>query len=102
MSLRRIALCILIAATTAFGAGASQAASVAVEINAAPPPPRVVVVPPPRVGHVWVPGYWRWNGHRHIWVNGHWVRERRGWHWVPAQWVEAGPRWRFVPGHWER
>src|SRR5438046_1298201 len=49
MSLRRIALCILIAGTTAFGAGASQAASVAIEINAAPPPPRVSVLRPPRL-----------------------------------------------------
>jgi hypothetical protein len=102
MLLRRIALCILIAATAVFGASVSQAASVAIEINAAPPPPRVIVVPPPRVGYAWVPGYWRWNGHRHVWVNGHWVRERRGWHWVPAHWVEVGPRWRFVRGHWER
>jgi hypothetical protein len=102
MSLRRIALCILIAGMAGFGGSVSQAASVAVEINAAPPPPRVVVAPRPRGGYVWVPGYWRWNGHRHIWVKGHWVRERRGWHWVPAHWVEVGPRWRFVPGHWKR
>jgi hypothetical protein len=102
MSLRRIALCILIAAMAGFGGTVSQAASVAVEINTAPPPPRVIVAPAARRGHVWVPGYWRWNGHRHVWVKGHWVRERRGWHWVPAHWVEAGPRWRFVPGHWQR
>ena len=70
MSPRRIALCILIAGMAGFGGTASQAASVNVEINAAPPPPRVVVAPTARRGYVWVPGYWRWNGHRHIWVNG--------------------------------
>jgi hypothetical protein len=80
---------------------ASEAA-VVVDIGVAPPPPRVVVVPPPRVGYVWAPGYWRWNGYRHVWVQGHWVHERRGWRWVPDQWVAVGPRWHFVPGHWER
>ena len=41
-----------------------------VEVQIAPPPPRVEVVPAPRVGYVWAPGYWRWNGHRHVWING--------------------------------
>ncbi|HEV3239293.1 MAG TPA: YXWGXW repeat-containing protein [Casimicrobiaceae bacterium] len=100
MFMRRIVLLTAIA----LGAGLSPVgsdAAVAVDIEVAPPAPRVVVVPPPRVGYVWAPGYWRWNGHRHVWVEGRWVRERRGWHWVPDQWVAVGPRWHYAPGHWE-
>jgi hypothetical protein len=74
-----------------------------VEIQVAPPAPRVEVVPAPRVGYVWAPGYWRWNGRRHVWVNGVWVRERRGWRWEPDAWVQ-GPngRWHLVRGRWAR
>ena len=79
MKLRRAAMCLLVAGIAGLGGMASQAASVAVEIGVAPPPPRVVAVPPPRYGYVWVPGYWRWSGHRHVWVNGYWIRERHGW-----------------------
>jgi hypothetical protein len=77
------------------------AARTLVEIQVAPPAPRVEVVPPARVGYVWSPGYWRWNGHRHVWTRGVWVRERRGWHWEPQHWVQ-GPngRWHFVAGRW--
>lgn len=68
------------------------------------PPPALVVepVPPPRPLYVWVPGYWRWDGHRHVWVAGHWIPERGGWHYVAPHWEEAGARWHFRPGHWER
>lgn len=79
------------------------AARTFVEIQVAPPAPRVEVVPAPRVGYVWAPGYWRWNGRRHVWIRGSWVRERRGWHWERDAWVQ-GPngRWHLVRGHWER
>ena len=84
MSLRRIAVCLLIAGSTGLGMNPGVAA------------------PHPRGGYVWADGYWRWNGHRYFWVDGRWVRARHGWHWVPDHWVAAGPRWHFVPGHWER
>jgi hypothetical protein len=74
-----------------------------VEIQVAPPAPLVEVVPPPRVGYVWAPGYWRWNGHRHVWIRGSWVRERRGWHWERDVWVQSpNGRWHLVRGHWAR
>ena len=73
-----------------------------IDIAVRPPPPRVVVIPDPRVGYVWAPGYWRWNGRDHVWIDGRWLRERRGWHWTPARWEERGPRWHFEEGHWER
>ncbi len=78
---------------------ASQA-RVDVIVGVAPPAPRVEVVPAPRVGYVWSPGYWRWNGHHHYWVTGYWVPARPGWHWVPSHWAPYGPRWRYVPGYW--
>lgn len=35
--------------------------SVRVDPRPAPPSPR----------HVWMPGYWRWEGQGHVWVPGH-------------------------------
>jgi hypothetical protein len=79
------------------------AARAIIDIEIAPPAPRVEVAPPPRVGYVWTPGYWRWNGRRHVWINGVWVPARRGYHWEPAAWVQ-GPngRWHLAPGRWVR
>src|SRR6185312_12596891 len=73
-----------------------------VEVNVRPPAPRVVVVPAARVGYVWAPGFWRWNGRQHVWIEGRWLPERRGWHWVPDRWEERGSRWHFEEGHWAR
>src|SRR5258708_15678407 len=69
------------------------AARTEVILNFAPPPVRYEVVPEPRVGHVWVPGFWEWRGHRHFWVAGHWVRERRGYVYAPARRIERDGRW---------
>jgi hypothetical protein len=93
----------ILVAALAFGAVALPAASdaaVYVDINVAPPPPRVEVVPAPRVGYVWAPGYWRWNGHHHVWANGYWVRERRGYHYAPNVWVQQNGHWHFQQGGW--
>jgi len=100
MTVRKILLSLLLAGSITIPAVSH--ARVDVNINIAPPPPRVEVIPAPRVGYVWAPGYWRWEGHRHVWAPGHWARARAGYNWVPEHWVQAGPRWHFVPGHWER
>jgi WXXGXW repeat (2 copies) len=72
-----------------------------VEVTVRPPAPRVVVVPAPRVGYVWAPGYWQWNGHTHLWVDGVWIHEKRGQHWVAAHWEEGRKGyWHFEEGHW--
>ncbi len=71
----------------------------------------VVTVEPPAVaeeavgvapgpGHVWVGGYWRWNGARHVWVPGSWVVGRPGYRWEPHAWLRVGGGWRFREGHW--
>ena len=89
----------------AFGLGAisiplASDAAVYVDIGVAPPPPRVEVIPAARVGYVWAPGYWRWNGHHHVWVNGHYVHARHGYHYAPASWAQVNGRWHFDEGGW--
>jgi len=90
-------------AATLFLGFAAPASAIGIDIQIAPPPPPPnVIIPPPRMGFVWAPGYWRWNGRRHVWVAGHWLRARPGWHWVPEHWVEHRGHYRFVRGHWAR
>jgi WXXGXW repeat (2 copies) len=94
----------ILVAALALGAIAVPIVSEArvVIVETAPPPVRVEVVPAPRVGYVWAPGYWNWNGHRHVWVGGRWVGERRGYHWEPHAWEEREGRWHFREGGWRR
>ncbi len=98
MTLRTTALCIVLG----FAAAAPMAASarVFVDIDVAPPAPQVEVVPAARVGFVWAPGYWNWDGHRHVWVGGHYIRERRGHVWVADSWEQRNGHWHHVAGHW--
>ena len=77
-------------------------AAIGIDIDVAPPAPRVIVAPPPRVGFVWAPGYWRWDGGRHVWHEGYWVHERKGYHWVPDNWESRGGHYHYNRGHWER
>jgi hypothetical protein len=72
-----------------------------VDVAIAPPPPAVVEVPAPRVGFVWAPGYWGWNGHQHVWREGRWLHERSGQHWQADHWEQRGNRWHYSRGHWE-
>jgi WXXGXW repeat (2 copies) len=102
---RRLALTAMLALTLGAFAGVhptTARAGVAVDIDIAPPAPRVIVAPPPRVGFVWAPGYWFWNGHAHVWHDGYWVHERPGYHWVADSWVARGPHYHYQRGHWER
>jgi len=77
-------------------------ARVNVVVGVAPPVARVEVVPRARVGYVWAPGYWRWNGRHYVWAGGYWVRARPGYHWVAPRWSPYGARWRYAPGYWAR
>ncbi|MEO8671692.1 MAG: YXWGXW repeat-containing protein [Tahibacter sp.] len=76
--------------------------NVDVDVRVAPPALRAERVPSLHRGYVWVPGYWRWNGHRHVWVAGYRLRERSGRHYFPARWEQRGPAWHFHPGYWDR
>jgi len=95
----------LFATVLCLGALASPALAqinISVELGQAPPPPRHEVVHEARPGHVWIPGYWYWEGHRHVWAKGHWERVRPGRHWVPARWEQRGDMHHYEPGRWER
>lgn len=92
----------IIAALFASSAVIALPAAAEIYVNIAPPAPRHEVVPAPRAGHVWVPGYWDWRGHRHVWVKGHWQRERHGYYWHPNRWMEREGRWTFERGRWDR
>jgi hypothetical protein len=75
--------------------------SISIDIGRAPPPPRheqVRVVP---MGHVWLPGYWAWDGGRHQWMEGRMERARPGHHWRQASWEDRGQVHHFEPGRWE-
>ncbi len=100
MSVKTAVLCV------AMGIGAIAlpsigSARVYVDVDIAPPAPRVEVVPEARVGYVWAPGYWNYEGHNHVWVKGRYIREHRGHHWVADSWEQRGNRWHRVAGHWD-
>ena len=100
MLIRNVMLCAAIALGSA--AVATEAgAIVIIEIGVPPPAPRYERTPPPRVGYVWAPGYWRWQGQRHVWADGRWKRDRPGSHWVAERWDDRGGRHHFEPGRWE-
>ena len=103
MFARRLALCGLmaLAGTSAIYAPSTSARTfVSVGIRFAPPAPLVENVAVVRPGHVWIPGYWRWNGYRYGWVGGYWGPSRIGYYYSPSVWVRGGLGWRFHAGYW--
>lgn len=79
---------------------AAEAARVVVKVG--PPAARVEVrTAAPSHRHVWVGGYWRWNGKAHAWVAGGWnLPPRHGAAWVDGHWRKVRGGWDWVPGHW--
>ena len=100
MSIRTTVLCATLA-VSALATPMISSARVFVDIDVAPPAPQVEVVPAARVGYVWAPGYWNWEGGRHVWVKGHYIAERRGHHWVADNWEQRGGKWHHEGGHWD-
>ena len=71
-------------------------------ITTPPPPVRTETIPSPRTGHIWSPGYWKWENSEHVWVEGHWIEIRPNAKWIPDRWEqEDSTHWHFLPGHWE-
>ena len=67
-----------------------------------PPPVRVLAyVPVAMPGHVWVPGYWAWNGHRQVWNSGVWERPRPHYRQAAGHWEQRHEPRRFEPPRWE-
>jgi hypothetical protein len=75
--------------------------SFGIGIGTPPPAPIVEYVPVAVPGHVWMPGYWAWNGHRHVWSSGAWAKARSGYNHVAGHWGQRGDRWHFEPSRWE-
>ncbi len=73
-----------------------------VTITGGTPPPvmRYEPMPPPRAGHVWMQGYWGWQGGAHVWIPGRWERERVGHVYVQPVWREGPKGWELHPGGW--
>jgi hypothetical protein len=67
-----------------------------------PPPPMVEVVGvAPSPDHIWIGGYWGWDGHRRSWIRGHYELPPHGRHtWVAARWDHRGGNYVFVRGYW--
>ncbi len=81
---------------------AAPAVNGIIEVQLAPPALKVERrAPRPSPGHVWVHGYWRWDGQHYGWVGGRWeMPQRAGARWVAPRWKRHGRRWVFVPGRW--
>ena len=82
MRMQLLASSLVLAIGAAIAPIASHAA-VGIVVGVAPPAPRVEIVPAARVGYVWTPGYWRWNG-------------------VAPHWSAYGSRWHYTAGYWAR
>lgn len=79
----------------------AHAAQVFVRFGPPPPPPRQVMVMRPGPRHVWLPGYYRWQGNRYSWVNGYWaVPPRHRAAWVPGQWMPQRGGYVWMNGYW--
>jgi hypothetical protein len=68
----------------------------------APPPPIVEVqTAPPSPYHIWIGGYWGWDGHRRYWAAGHWeLPPHPHAFWVQPRWEHRDGRYVFVRGYW--
>ena len=67
-------------------------------------PPAAKPSPPPtptKVGYMWSPGYWNWDGTAYAWTDGEWVAVVQEKKWVAPAWKQKGKKWYFTPGHWK-
>jgi len=101
MTIKAALFCTVLGLSAAAAPSLSNA-RVFLDVDIAPPPPQEEVVPPPRVGFVWAPGYWDYDGHHHHWTKGHWEHEHHGSHWVADRWDHNGDKWHHERGHWDR
>lgn len=99
MSMKAAVFCVAVG-LGAIASGSLSARAI-VDIDVAPPAPREEVVPAPRVGFVWAPGYWNWDGNKHVWAAGHWEKDRPGHHWVADSWGQRDGHWHHEAGHWD-
>jgi hypothetical protein len=84
------------------GSARAQHLVIGLRVGGPPPPVRVERVPAaPSPRHVWVPGWWWWEGARYEWRAGAWViPPATGEVWVPASWRFENGQWTYYPGYW--
>ena len=99
MSMRKLFLCAVIAASAA---AMPAAAELSINLNFGPPAPRYEVVPAPLSGYAWAPGYWQWQNEQHVWRTGRWIEARPGSRWVADRWEPRDGRHYYSPGRWEQ
>jgi len=78
-------------------------ASASFFVSQPPPAPMVEMIPvaPPGHNHVWVSGFWAWNGIAYAWHPGHYERRPHpGAVWVTGRWENRGRGWIWVEGCW--
>ena len=92
---------LLTSAFALFLMAGTAGAQVVVRIGPPPPPPREVVPVAPAARYVWVPGYYRFNGHAYVWVPGHYVVPPHHFRvWVPGHWVPRNGGYVWIKGYW--
>lgn len=81
----------------------AQEAQLNIIVDVPPPPPKTTApAPAAKVGYVWSPAYWTWNGSAYVWTEGSWVAVAEpSKKWVPNTWTQRGKKWYFTAGHWE-
>jgi hypothetical protein len=67
-------------------------------------PPAIIVErrpPPPGQGHIWIDGYWNWNGRQYVWESGRWaVPPRERTIWIAPRYERHEQGYRYMPGQW--
>jgi hypothetical protein len=69
----------------------------------APPPPQPeVVVYSPGPEHVWIPGYYAYDGRAYVWIGGRWARPpHQHYHNYRApHWENRGGSYIYIQGYW--
>jgi hypothetical protein len=69
-------------------------------VETAPPPLRTEIVPAPRVGYVWAPGYWNWDGSRYVWVDGRYLESQPGVVYVAPRYEPSNGRYAYYGERW--
>ncbi|HWB99406.1 MAG TPA: hypothetical protein VG672_22005 [Bryobacteraceae bacterium] len=92
----------LLSAVFALATLVPAAPAAAVYVRVGPPRPvREVIVARPSPRHVWIPGYYAWNGGRYNWVRGYWAMPPRPRAvWVPGSWVHRRGGYVWIAGYW--
>ena len=97
---------VVIVASVLFAAATGCVATVEerparIYMTAMPPPPLAEAPPArPAATHVWVEGYWHWNGVQYLWIPGHWERPPAGHIWIAPRYMTSEGRYVYQPGVW--